>query len=114
MKTDSVLVMVKDISDLFTISADPDTLIAGVIDSSQLMVTNLPGYTYQWMDPNFILGPSDIPDPIAAPGGISRVYSVKITDTVGCMAVLEIPVIVIPLACKDFVFVPNVFTPKCR
>ncbi|MEZ5058478.1 MAG: gliding motility-associated C-terminal domain-containing protein [Saprospiraceae bacterium] len=112
MKTDSVLVMVKDISDLFTISADPDTLIAGVIDSSQLMVTNLPGYTYQWMDPNFILGPSDIPDPIAAPGGISRVYSVKITDTVGCMAVLEIPVIVIPLACKDFVFVPNVFTPN--
>ncbi|MCB0662677.1 MAG: gliding motility-associated C-terminal domain-containing protein, partial [Saprospiraceae bacterium] len=110
-KTDSIEVIVKDIADLFTISADPDTLIGGVIDSTQLMVTDLPGYTYEWSPEEFILGSNLIPDPIGVPGS-SRVYAVKITDTMGCMTVLEIPVVVLMVPCEEFVFVPNAFTPN--
>lgn len=110
-KTDSIEVAVKNLAEIFTISAEPDTLIAGVIDSSQLMVTDLPGYTYEWSPEEFILGDNTIPDPIAVPN-TSRVFSVKITDTLGCMTVLEIPVVVLQVPCDDAVFVPNAFTPN--
>ncbi|MFK7808405.1 MAG: PKD domain-containing protein, partial [Saprospiraceae bacterium] len=69
--------------------ANPDTIFAG--DSTQLIVTDSIGYTYEW-SPVSTLTNADIYNPIAFPES-TTLYEVEVVTPDGCEATARIPVV---------------------
>jgi gliding motility-associated-like protein len=92
------------------ITAEPSEIL--LLDSTQLIVEEISGATYEWSPPGSLDDPN-ISNPIAFPENDGIVYSVTVTNENGCTAVATIPVVVIEPNCDETdIFVPNTFTPN--
>ncbi len=95
--------------DSFEVNAEPDDIL--FTESTQLMVDDLPGASYQW-EPEEFLDDATIPNPIATPTE-NVVFTVTVTNENGCIATDTVSVRVVPPVCDDNdIFVPNTFTPN--
>lgn len=93
------------------ITSTKDTIYYNSGEFSQLEITSVPGYTYQW-SPEEGLDDPTIPNPIAMPDE-TRTYTVLVTDEGGCQAFREITIEVINPDCDEpNLFLPNAFTPN--
>lgn len=89
--------------------AERDTIFIG--DTTQLISTVDPGYTYFWQ-PGEFLSNTTISDPLAFPE-VTTVFELEITDQDGCMNVIQLLVVVVERPCEDpNIFLPNAFTPN--
>jgi gliding motility-associated-like protein len=103
-------VKVVEFTDSLDIIAEPAEVWAG--QSTQLTVTENPGYDYSWSP---LLGLSDPfgPNPVVTPEGTTT-YLVEVTDlATGCRTQKKIEVKVKDIICDEpYIFIPNVFTPN--
>ena len=92
--------------------AEPDTILLGSGETSQLTTVDLPGYQYDWMPP-FTLSDPTIYNPVASPEETTT-YTVSVVEPVaGCTAEAEVTVYVITPECAEpVIFVPSAFTPN--
>lgn len=90
------------------LTAQPDTIWPG--DTVQLIATYDATYQYAWSPTQWLrdsTGYTTSAQPLE-----SITYSVTVTDTAGCVAVAQAPIVVRPFACElPYLFVPNAFTP---
>ncbi|MBK9107008.1 MAG: gliding motility-associated C-terminal domain-containing protein [Saprospiraceae bacterium] len=95
-------------SDTTRFQISPDTLIqAG--DKASLYVT--PGYRYEWM-PAQDLSCTDCSSPLASPTK-NTLYTVIITDSLGCKHALDVLVRLIVTDCEQLpIGIPNAFSPN--
>ncbi len=107
-RKDTIRIDIKELGP-FDATADPSNIILGQM--SQLETVNDPTYIYMW-EPAGTLDNPTIFNPIATPTETTT-YSVKITDSDGCMTTAEVTVTVEIPACEEpFIFIPNAFTPN--
>ncbi|MEZ5030861.1 MAG: gliding motility-associated C-terminal domain-containing protein [Saprospiraceae bacterium] len=98
-----------DQSPSLSVSATPPVIIPG--QSSQLMATPFPGWSYSWV-PVETLTDAGIPNPVATPDSTTT-YTVYFTDDRGCSASAQVTITVATPICDDpYIFVPNTFTPN--
>ncbi len=94
--------------------AEPDTILLGSGETSQLTVTavDIPGYQYLWEPPATLSDPT-IFNPVASPEETTT-YTVYVVEPLtGCEAAAEVTVYVIAPECAEpVIFVPNAFTPN--
>ena len=89
-----------------------DDTVFFLSESVQLHATRIPGASYSWND-HSTLNRDDIPDPIATPTDTISVYSVNITDTLGCTWYGSLMLHCTEVICgRPNVFIPNVFSPN--
>lgn len=86
--------------------ADPSLIVKGM--KTQLTTVEDPNYTYKW-SPNTGLDKDDIYNPIAMPM-VNTLYTVTVTDKLGCTASASVTVTV--NTCEESVFIPNAFSPN--
>lgn len=105
----TVSVSLFDFTPPLTATATPDTIIQG--ESSQLLATEDPGYTYLWV-PNESLDNHTVFDPVATPD-TSTTYTVFIQNEDGCTNEVEVRVVVIDPLCEEpYLFIPQAFSPN--
>ncbi len=91
------------------VSAEPDTIFIG--ESSQLMVTDDIGYTFQWF-PEATLNNPNIFNPLANPEETTD-YTVLVTQDNGCEVLGLVTITVLNPSCiEPYVYIPNGFTPN--
>ena len=89
-----------------------DDSIFFLTESIQLHVTEVPGATYQWSDA-YTLDHPNRPNPIATPVDTLTVYSVTVTDSLGCTWTGNLPLRCTEVICgKPNIFIPNAFSPN--
>lgn len=107
--TEEVTIEVIDLDLLVTATADPDSILPG--DKSQLMVTQLNGFNYNWSPAN-TLNSATIFNPEASPN-VTTTYTVVVTDENGCVTEREVLVTVFDPVCDEpYIFLPNAFSPN--
>ncbi|MEZ5058521.1 MAG: PKD domain-containing protein [Saprospiraceae bacterium] len=108
-ETIEVTVDVVDLGLTVDVSAEPDSLLPG--QSSQLLVTENPGYSYFW-EPSFSLNDNSVFNPIARPNETTE-YTVQVTDENGCVTNRTVLVTVYDPICEPpYIFLPNAFSPN--
>lgn len=109
--TDSAQVNYFDLELDLVLSADPDTLIFGAGQFSQLQSTFNESYFYEWT-PCGTLDDCNVFDPQATPDETTD-YTLTVSNEEGCFAERQIRVTVINPDCQEpFVFVPTAFSPN--
>ncbi|MDD3877880.1 MAG: gliding motility-associated C-terminal domain-containing protein [Bacteroidales bacterium] len=93
----------------FNVTSEFDTIYNS--QSSQLIATQLPGFSYSW-SPSGSLNNPNIFNPIASPTQTTTYY-LTLTDPWGCTYIDTITIIVIEVICDDSnIFIPNAFSPN--
>lgn len=109
--TDSASVQFFDLELDLAAVADPDTIIFGSGEFSQLQATIDDSYSYSW-SPCGSLDDCEVSDPQAMPE-VTTTYTVTISNEEGCRAENDVTVIVINPDCiEPFVFLPTAFSPN--
>lgn len=109
--TDSVFVAVENLGEIIFAEAEPDTILLGSGETSQLTTVENSAYTYEW-SPSFSLDDPTVFNPVALPEE-TTIYTVQITGELGCTDERDVEVVVVDLECREpFVFIPNAFTPN--
>ncbi|MCR9286801.1 MAG: PKD domain-containing protein [Bacteroidetes bacterium] len=109
--TDSAMVNYFDLEIELVATAEPDTIILGSGQFSQLESTIDDTYSYSWF-PCETLDDCNISDPQAMPDETTD-YVVTVSIAEGCVAEREVRVTVINPDCQEpFVFVPTAFSPN--
>ncbi len=94
----------------FEAFADPELI--NLEESTQLSTNGNDTWTYQW-SPEGTLDDATSPEPIATPIDQNALYTVTVTNDLGCTATAEVSIEVrLPQCNSDDVFVPNLFTPN--
>ncbi|MEM1120121.1 MAG: gliding motility-associated C-terminal domain-containing protein [Bacteroidota bacterium] len=89
--------------------AEPAQIFEG--ETSQLIVTNNPNYTYKWMPSNSLDNPT-ISNPVASPT-VTTDYTLIVTDENGCVNQATTNVSIREGFCDfPYIFVPSGFTPN--
>ena len=89
-----------------------DDTIFFLTESIQLHVTEIPGATYQWSDA-YTLDHPNRPNPIATPVDTVTLYSVTVTDSLGCIWNGSLLLHCTEVICgKPNIFIPNAFSPN--
>jgi gliding motility-associated-like protein len=105
---DTITVIQKAAPDL-EVSATKDTIFDS--ETTQLMATQNPTYLYDWM-PATSLNSATVYNPVASPK-TSTVYTLTVTDDMGCTNTASIPITVRRGVCDfPYIFVPSGFTPN--
>ena len=104
-------VIVRDTSlNSLRVWADKDILFLS--ESTQLHVTPVPGARYNWIPSNTLDRPTS-PNPVATPTDTLTIYSVTVTDSLGCTWTGQIPIHCTEVICGEpNVFIPNTFSPN--
>lgn len=90
-------------------TSDPYEILMG--GSSQLIGTTPAMVNYLWFPPETLDDPSSA-TPVATPDS-TTIYTLKVTDALGCMGMDTTIVYVRTRICDDpYIFVPNTFTPN--
>ncbi|MBK8955572.1 MAG: gliding motility-associated C-terminal domain-containing protein [Saprospiraceae bacterium] len=89
------------------VDAQPKIVVGG--QTSQLMATFNPNWTYLWSPDDGSLNDIRIHNPIATPSKTTT-YTVVVTDEAGCTASASVTIVV--QSCIDAVFLPNAFSPN--
>ena len=88
-----------------------DTFIL-LSQSTHLHVTPHPGARYSWSHPNTLDRPTST-DPLATPTDTLTLYTVTVTDSLGCSWTGTIPIHCTEVICgRPNVFIPNTFSPN--
>ena len=81
-------------------------------ESTHLHVTTVPGARYNWIPSNSLDRPTS-PDPAATPNDTLTVYSVTVTDSLGCTWTGQIALHCTEVVCgRPNIFIPNTFSPN--
>ena len=93
-----------------TLWSDDTILFLG--ESTHLHATHIEGARYQWSHPN-TLDRSTSPDPIATPTDTLTIYTLTVTDSLGCTWQGQLPIRCTNVICgRPNVFIPNAFSPN--
>lgn len=107
--TDSVHIGTQHSFDNIDAWSDDSTIFSG--ESTRLHVTPIPHGTYSW-SPNGTVDDAHGTDPLATPEH-STVYTVTITDSIGCQITDTVCIHCITVDCgRDNIVIPNIFTPN--
>ncbi len=88
-----------------------DTLLFGANESTQLVATFDPSYTYNW-EPAISLDDATVNDPFASPDE-TTLYSLTVSNEAGCTATDTVTIFVENPDCSEpFLFIPMAFTPN--
>ena len=88
-----------------------DTLLY-LTESTHLHVTPVPGGRYNWIPSNTLDRPTAT-DPVATPTDTLTVYSVTVTDTLGCTWTGQVALHCTEVNCgRPNLFIPNTFSPN--
>ena len=81
-------------------------------ESTRLHVTTVPGARYNWIPSNTLDHPTS-PNPVATPTDPLTVYSVTVTDSLGCTWTGQLPLYCTEVICgRPNVSIPNTFSPN--
>ena len=88
-----------------------DTLLFGADESTQLVATFDPSYTYSW-EPAISLDDATVNDPFASPDETTP-YFLTVSNEAGCTATDTVTIFVENPDCREpFLFIPMAFTPN--
>lgn len=108
---DSTFVTVIDVITTLFATADPDTIVAGSGDFSQLLTFQDPTYIYDWT-PSISLDNSMVFNPVASPEE-TTIYTITVEGLAGCNSSASVTVTVLDLACEEpNIFIPSGFSPN--
>ena len=89
-----------------------DDTILFLTESVRLHVTTVPGARYNWIPSNTLDRPTS-PSPVATPTDTLTVYSVTVTDSLGCTWTGQLALRCTEVNCgRPNVFIPNTFSPN--
>ena len=104
-------VIIRDTS-LYHMSVWADNTHLYLTESTRLHVTTVPGARYNWIPSNTLDHPTS-PNPVATPTDTLTVYSVTVTDSLGCTWTGQLPLYCTEVICgRPNVSIPNTFSPN--
>jgi gliding motility-associated-like protein len=107
VKTLSIAVSVTSTVPPLDVSATPDTIFEPQL--VQLLATQDPDYTYEWLPPNGLSNPGVFNPQVFV--DTSRTFTVRVTDSNGCPNEEVVQIVWLSECLPPYIFVPNAFTP---
>ncbi len=107
VKTLSIAVSVASTVPPLDVSAAPDTIFEPQL--VQLLATQDPDYTYEWLPPNGLSNPGVFNPQVFV--DTSRTFTVRVTDSNGCPNEEVVQIVWLSECLPPYIFVPNAFTP---